>query len=712
MKVVLAEKPSVAIEIAKALRATNRNDGYMEGNGYQITWAYGHLISLQTPEEILGRKLEIEDLPYLPKEIPLKVIDDSGGKKQFKIVSKLFNSADEIICATDAGREGELIFRLIYEVSKAKAPIKRLWISAYNEEIIKKAFTSLVNGSETEALYQGGKFRQIADWYLGYNSSIVLSRKNGFPLKIGRVKTPTLFLVVKRYLENVKFVPTKFFIPKIKIETENALMPYIMAQYDGKFEKYEDFQKIIATLYSQKKTELVEISTEEKKQSTPKLYNLAELQKKANTMYGFTADETLNYLQSLYESGYVSYPRTDSQFLNEAMESDVENIIEVIDSIYAFGIDFKKYIIVSKNKSFNDSKVTDHHAIIPLKKTPVFSQLKEKEKKVYLLILISFLKAFSIPKISDFTLCVFSVKNINEKFLTRGNLIKEPGFSIFDDILKKQNATALEDEEVNEEFSKIPSLEQGKIYLINDIVQYEGMTQAPPLLTDASLITQMETCGKNIEDEDIKEALKGKGIGTSATRASIIKELITSEYIERKKKTLVPTKLGFEIIKTLNGQKLLSPELTGEWEGQISLLEDKKITFEELHEKIRKYTKEVTQEIKLNVPKLDFNPNKTNQTCPSCKTTELLQDKFKYYCENSQCNFVLYKNFRGSIITEKRLSELLTKGISKAAKCKTQEGKAYTVDLIFDKTSMKINAQFDNSKSQKTKFKNNSKTNK
>lgn len=709
MKVVLAEKPSVAMEIAKALKATKRNDGYMEGNGYQITWAYGHLISLQTPEEILGRKLEIEDLPYLPKVIPLKVIDDSGAKKQFKIVSKLFNSADEIICATDAGREGELIFRLIYEFSKAKAPIKRLWISAYNEEIIKKAFTSLINGNETEALYEGGKFRQIADWYLGYNSSIILSRKNGFPLKIGRVKTPTLFLVVKRYLENVKFVPTKFFIPKIKIETQDHNIQFITAQYDGKFEKHEEFQKIIANLYSQKKAELIKISTEEKRLATPKLYNLAELQKKANTVYGFTADETLNYLQSIYESGYVSYPRTDSQYLNKAMESDIEDILEIIDSIYAFGIDFKKYIVVSKNKSFNDSKVTDHHAIIPLKKTPVLSQLKEKEKKIYLLILISFLKAFSIPKISDFTLCEFSVKNINEKFLTKGNIVKEPGFSIFDDILKKQDSITLDDDEDKEDLVKIPPLEKGKIYFINDIIEYEGMTQAPPLLTDASLITQMETCGKNIEDEDLKEALKGKGIGTSATRASIIKELITSEYIERQKKSLVPTKLGFEIIKTLNGQKLLSPELTGEWEGQISLLEAKKISFEELKEKIKNYTKEVTEEIKLNTPKINFNPNKTSQVCPSCKTTELLQDKFKYQCENPQCNFILYKNFRGCIITEKRLSELFTKGISKGAKCKTQEGKSYTVDLIFDKSSMKINAQFDNSKSSKTKFNNKNK---
>lgn len=705
MKVVLAEKPSVAMAIADALNVSKRKDGYLEGNGYQITWAYGHLVSLQSPEEILGRKLEINDLPFIPETIPLKIIDDAGAKKQFKIITKLFLNATEIICATDAGREGELIFRLIYEHSKATAGIKRLWISSYSDEIIRDAFTKLIPGEEKANLYQGGKFRQIADWYIGYNGSIALSRKNGFFLKIGRVKTPTLFLVVKRYMENVRFVAMKFYIPKIKIQTGNKEMPIILAQFHTKCENYEEFQRIVAILFSQKKTELVDITKEERIQNPPNLFNLAELQKKANNKYGFTADDTLNLLQKLYEAGHVSYPRTDSQYLNNVMENEISSIINIIDETFKFDIDFKKYITVSNNKSFNDKKVTDHHAIIPLKKTPLLSQLSDKESKIYLLVLSAFLKAFSVPSINDLTVYSFSVKNISDLFFTKGVKIREVGFTIFDTIINEKNTNVSEliDEESQENEITLPPMEIGNIYYISDVIQYEGLTQAPPLLTDATLITQMETCGKTIEDQALKNALTGKGIGTSATRASIIKELVSSEYIERIKKTLVPTKLGFEIIRTLNGHKLLSPELTGEWESQITFLENNEITFEILKEKIINYTKVITKEIISKAPKIDYHPNQTKELCPACKTTNLLHDKYKYFCANSACSFVMFKNFRGQQITEKRLHDLLTKGISKNAKCVTQANKSYTADMIFSREDFKINIQFDNSRQKKNK---------
>lgn len=711
MKVVLAEKPSVAMAIAKALDVNNRKDGYLEGNGYQITWAFGHLVSLQTPEEILGRKLEISDLPYLPNTIPLKLIDNVGAKKQYKIVAKLFSSATEVICATDAGREGELIFRLIFEYSKCNALIKRLWISSYSDEIIKNAFNNLLPGESKENLYKGGKFRQIADWYIGYNSSIALSRKNGYMLKVGRVKTPTLFLVVKRYLENVKFVPTKFFIPKLKIETQDKQIPLIMAQLQSRFDNYVDFQKIVSNIYSQKKAELVDVLQEEKTTNPPKLYNLAELQKKANIKYGFTADETLNFLQKLYESGFVSYPRTDSQYLNSEMEPEVKNTVDVLEATYKLDIDFQKYISIAGNKSFNDKKVTDHHAIIPLKTPPILTQLDEKEKKIYLLILTAFLKAFSIAKIIDSVVYSFSIKNIPDLFYSKGATVKELGFTIFDIILNSspgdENETP-DEKDAAEENQKIPNMEIGKVYLIQDVVQHEGWTQPPSLLTDATLISQMENCGKDIQDEELKEALSGKGIGTSATRSAIIKELVTSEYIERKKKTLVPTKLGFEIIRTLNGQKLLSPELTGEWESQITQLENEKIDFEELKAKVVQYTKEVTEQIIVKSPKIDYHPNKTKELCPGCKVANLLQDKFKYYCENSSCDFTMYKNFRGQQITEQRLRDLLSKGISKNAKCKTQDNKSYTIDIVFSRTDMKLKGEFDNSKINKnTKFNSN-----
>lgn len=693
MKVVLAEKPSVAKSIAETIGAKERKNGYFEGNGYQVTWAFGHLIMLSSPEEVLGRKIENDDLPFLPHDIPLKIKKDTEGtsKKQYEIIKKLFNDSSEIICATDAGREGELIFRLIYEHAKCKKPFKRLWISSVNSDVIKNGFKNLIDGKEKDGLYLGGKLRQMADWYLGFNSSIAMTKNNGFLLRIGRVKTPTLFLVVKRFLENKGFKTQKYFVPKVSVTSDSG---DVIATYQDKFFNQEEAINLLNIMLSNSKIDLQDIEKKETSSNPPALFNLAELQKKCNRDFGYTADETLTHLQVLYESGLVTYPRTDSRFLNEEMKDEVFKLIEDIGGFFNIQ-DLTVPLLLSKNiKPFNNEKVTDHHAIIPTVNLPILAQLDEKKKNVYLTILSAFLQAFGSKELKNVTTYTFFINGIEVPLIAKGSVVVNKGYTFFKDLFLDKRKSKEADEDIqDEEIEKqLPELQKGS-YNYKNATLTESQTTAPPLLNDASLITLMETCGKDIQDEELKEALKGKGIGTSATRGGIIKELVDGEYIERKGKTLLPTKLGFEVIKSLNGQKILSAELTGEWESAITDIENGKGNPEEFRENIKSFAYEITQQIKSS-PKLGFNPNETSHGCPQCKKGKLLQNKFYYHCEDDNtCKYKLYKNFRGQNITEKRLSDLLTKGISLSAKCKTQDNKPYTIDLVFNKETNQIETQ-------------------
>ncbi|PWN62423.1 hypothetical protein C1631_022935 [Chryseobacterium phosphatilyticum] len=699
MKVVLAEKPSVAKSIAEVIGARERKNGYFEGNGYQVTWAFGHLVMLSSPEEVLGRKIENEDLPFLPDDIPLKIKKDKEGtsKKQYEIIKKLFNESSEVICATDAGREGELIFRLIYEHAKCKKPFKRLWISSVNSDVIKNGFNNLLDGRDKDGLYLGGKLRQKADWYLGFNSSIAMTKNNGFLLRIGRVKTPTLFLVVKRFLENKGFKPQKFFVPKVSVISEKG---DVVATYQEKFFNQEEASHLLNIMSNNNRIDLREIEKKETSSTPPALFNLAELQKKCNKDFGYTADETLTYLQVLYESGFVTYPRTDSRFLNEEMKEEVFKLIEDIGVFFNIQDLTVPLLLHKSTKPFNNEKVTDHHAIIPTGNMPILAQLDDKKKNVYLTILSATLQSFGSKELKNVTTYTFFIDGIQIPFLAKGSVVINKGYTIFKDLFLEKTKSKVTDEDIESEESdkQLPELEKGN-YNYKNAALTESQTSAPPLLNDASLITLMETCGKDIQDEELKEVLKGKGIGTSATRGGIIKELVDGEYIERKGKTLLPTKLGFEVIKSLNGQKILSAELTGEWESAITDIENGKGNAAEFQENIKSFAYEITQQIKSS-PKLGYNPNETSHVCPQCKKGKLMQNKFYYHCEDDHnCKYKLYKNFRGQNITEKRLSDLLTKGISLSAKCKTQDNKSYTIDLIFNKETNQIETQQKNTNS-------------
>lgn len=695
MKVVLAEKPSVAKSIAETVGAKQRNDGYFEGNGYQVTWAFGHLVTLSSPEEVIGKKISLDDLPILPSQITLKLKDDKTGgvKKQYNTIKKLFGSADEIICATDAGREGELIFRLIYEYAKCTKDFKRLWISSINPEVIKNGLSNLKPGKNYDALYQGGRLRQLADWYVGFNCSIAMTQKNGYLLKIGRVKTPTLFLVVKRYLENSNFKSTPFFIPKIKIENFNKQS--LIISYDDRFKTIEEASKLESLIRTVGKTELIDIEAKEKTTAPPSLFNLAELQKQANKQFGYTANETLTELQVLYENGYVSYPRTDSRFLNEEMQEEVFETLEKIGNYFKCQDSVLPLLLQKNLKPFDNSKVTDHHAIIPTSKFPVLESLNEKQKNVYLMILTSFLQSFSTKEVRNVSVYTFTVENIDITFSAKGSVLINAGFTIFKDLFFPKKNTTNENEDEAED-KELPIFTKG-FYPVLDVLIQEGKTAPPPLLNDASLISLMESCGKEIDDKALRDVLQGKGIGTSATRGGIIEELVNGDYIIRKGKSLIPSRLGFEVVKALNGQKICSAQLTGEWEDFISHVEDGSKSVEEFNHEIINYTKDITNNL-LALPKLAYNPFETEHNCPLCSSAKLLQNKNTYYCENAACGYTIWKNYRFAIITEKRLRDLLTKGITTNVKCKSKDDKTYTVDLKLHPDTKQIESVFSNNK--------------
>ncbi len=524
-----------------------------------------------------------------------------------------------------------------------------------------------------------------------------MTQKNGYLLKIGRVKTPTLFLVVKRYLENTNFISTPFFIPKIKIRNSNNQV--LIISYDDKFSTIDDAKFLESHIQSIGKTELIEIEEKEKETAAPALFNLAELQKQCNKQFGYTANETLAELQVLYENGYVSYPRTDSRYLNEEMQDEVFDTIEKIGNIFKCQNDILSLLLHKNLKPFNNEKVTDHHAIIPTIKFPIVESLTEKQKNIYYSIVTSFLQAFSSKEVKNITTYLFSVQDVDITFSAKGSVLTKAGFSQFKNLFFPKQSSS---EEEQKEEKELPKFEKG-LYTIEETEIQEGKTTPPPLLNDATLISLMENCGKDIDDKKLQEALKGKGIGTSATRGGIIEELVNGDYIVRKGKSLIPSRLGFEVVKALNGQKILSAELTGEWEEYISQVEKGTKDIEEFNTNIQDYTKEITHNI-LALPKLSYNPYETDHTCPLCNISRLLQNAKTYYCENPTCGYTLWKNYRSATITEKRLNDLFTKGLTTNVKLKSKDNKTYTVDLKMNSETKQIESIF-NEKKPLSKFK-------
>ena len=556
MIVCIAEKPSVALEIAKILGASQRKDGYYEGNGYQVTWTFGHLCMLKSPEDYkdLWKKWQIASLPMIPEKFEVKLIDIPVYKKQFRIIKSLYNKAAEIINCGDAGQEGELIQRWVMELAGTKCPVKRLWISSLTEEAIRNGFRHLKGQADFDTLYQAGLARAIGDWLLGMNCSRLYTIKyggHGQVLSIGRVQTPTLAMIVNRQNQIDQFRPEPYWVLKTKYR--EATFTYM----EGNFSVKED--GIDALCYVMGK-QFVICHVEEKKSSEqpPQLYDLTSLQVDCNKKFGLSAEQTLNTIQGLYEKKMTTYPRVDTRFLSDDIYHQCPRILAGLTTYSSFVKPLEEKPLPKSSRVFNTSKVTDHHAIIP---TGLHRpDLSDTENKVYDLVTRRFIVVFYPACAYSTTTVIGDVSGL--KFKATGKTIQDPGWHTVygNDIQEDEKAEVL------------PSFTYGESGLHTPEL-VEKMTTPPKHYTEATLLQAMETAGKLVEDEILREALKENGIGRPSSRAGIIETLLKRGYVKREKKNLVATQTGKDLIDIIRSSLLKSPGLTGMWEKKLRDIE-------------------------------------------------------------------------------------------------------------------------------------------
>ncbi len=565
MIVCIAEKPSVAREIATILGARNKRDGYIEGNGYQVTWVFGHLCTLKEPHEYQEKwkRWSIADLPLIPQRFGIKLIENDGSIKQFHIIENLIKNADEVINCGDAGQEGELIQRWVMQKAECKCPVKRLWISSLTEESIREGFQNLRPQSDFNKLYEAGAMRAIGDWLLGMNATRLYTLRYGQNkqvLSIGRVQTPTLALVVKRHFEIVNFKPEKYW------ELKTVYRDTTFSASKGKFTSKEEGLNFLETVKSDDFT-VTDISAKEGKEFAPRLFDLTSLQVECNKKYGFSAEETLKLIQSLYEKKVTTYPRVDTTFLSEDIYPKIGPIMQGLKSYATLTEPILKTKIPKTKKVFDNSKVTDHHAIIPTGINP--TNLTQEEQKVFDLIARRFIANFYPVCETSTTTVTGKVKDI--EFKVNGKQILVPGWrTVFE---KSTN----EEENKDDEEKTLPLFTVGESGPhVPDLTEKE--TTPPKPYTEATLLRAMETAGKQIDDEELRDLLKENGIGRPSTRANIIETLYKRNYMRKKGKSIEATETGISLIGTIQNELLKSAELTGQWEKKLRMIE--KNTFE------------------------------------------------------------------------------------------------------------------------------------
>lgn len=561
MKVCIAEKPSVAREIASILGANQRRDGYMEGNGYQVTWTFGHLCTLKEPHEYYSqwKRWSILDLPMIPPRFGIKLIESSSIEKQFKVIEALLQKAELVINCGDAGQEGELIQRWVLQKAGCNSPVYRLWISSLTEESIKEGFQKLELQTKFDKLYEAGLSRAIGDWLLGMNATRLYTVKYGQNkqvLSIGRVQTPTLALVVNRQLEIDHFKPEPYW--ELKTVYRNTTFSVTKGRFSSEEEGKEALEKIIDTDFSIKS-----IATKKGEEAPPRLFDLTSLQVECNKKYAFSADDTLKTIQLLYEKKVVTYPRVDTTFLSDDIYPKIPVILRGMLDYAAYTAPLLQGKIPKTKKVFDNAKVTDHHAIIPTGVRPV--NLTADEKRVYDLIALRFIAAF-------YPNCKFSTTTVlgeaaNIEFKTSGKQILEPGWRVL--FTKESNS---EQEQPDDEEGILPDFVKGETGPHTPALS-EKWTQPPKFYTEATLLRAMETAGKLVDDDELRDALKENGIGRPSTRAAIIETLFKRNYIRKEKKNLKATETGIELIQTIQNELLKSAELTGIWEKKLRQIE-------------------------------------------------------------------------------------------------------------------------------------------
>jgi len=644
---IIAEKPDVAKSLARHLNANARHDGYFEGNGYQVTWTYGHLVQLASPREY-DWEPSIESLPYFPEPFILKGPTENSSLKQLNVIKKLFQSSDELVVATDAGREGELIFRRVYHYLKCEVPFKRLWISSMTTEAIAQGWKALVDGADYDSLYHSARARGEADWIIGLNASIALTKssRSMSALSLGRVQTPVLVMICARYLENQAFSSLTFYTPQIQLDL-NGLQ--IKIKYAGDMLNSRSAAEQLLTKVGNN-IQCTDFETKVNNPKQPLLFDLTLLQRFANKKYGFTAKETLSYLQNIYEMKLVTYPRTDSKYISEDIFDTIPDILTSLQGIPFLNNGYQTLQLDNLPRtSVDDNKITDHHAIIPTGLNPdqQGQPLTQNQASIFELIVRRTFAAFGPTCIKEMAKAKFE-----HQFSFSASKIVEPGWQLFE--------TPSDDQE-GSEVKELPEFQQGQTYRITGSEVTEGETKPRPLYTDDTLLNAMETCGKDLDDEELKQALKGKGIGTPATRADVLEVLVHREYVARKGKKLIPLQLGLDLHKAVADLPISSPELTGKWEAQLTAIANGDQDATQFIQDIKDYCQQLMPQVIAAGPSIRVGSGLELQ-CPKCKENLLNETKFSFKCEGESCDFTLNKTRSSKKLSNKHLQDLVQKG--------------------------------------------------
>lgn len=659
MKVCIAEKPSVAREIAQIVGAKTRRNGYFEGNGYQVTWTFGHLCTLKEPHDYSEKwkYWNINTLPMIPQKFGIKLIDDEGTQKQFEIIKELVDKADEVINCGDAGQEGEVIQRWVLHKAEYKKALKRLWISSLTEEAIREGFENLKEGSNYDKLYAAGSARAIGDWLLGMNATRLYSLKYGNGkgvLSVGRVQTPTLALVVQRQYEIDNFVPQPYW----ELKTV-----YCDVTFNVKSGRFEEKEKAEAQLVAIKDFPFIitDITTKNGKELPPKLFDLTALQVECNRKFSYSAEQTLKIIQALYEKKLTTYPRVDTTYLSNDIYKKVPQILKGLKPYKNLVDPLLSAKIKKSKKVFDDSKITDHHAIIPTGQFHL--NMSPEEKRVFDLVARRFIAVFY----SDCKVANTSVSGeVNKiQFKATGKQILDPGWRVVFSSEKSLN----DDDKVLPEFVKGESGAHEP-----DLA--EKHTQPPKYYSEATLLRAMETAGKLVDDDELRDLMKENGIGRPSTRANILETLFRRKYIVREKKRIVATQTGIELINSIENELLKSAELTGMWEKKMRDIELGKYDIAAFMEEMKQMVAEVVMQVKRS-PKKQITiieelekskkPNKKTApkelVCPKCGKGELVKGKSAWGCRRFKdgCNFVVPFVFMEKKISEKQFESLIDK---------------------------------------------------
>ena len=669
MITIIAEKPSVARQISRVVGAMERKVGYYGGNNYCVTWAFGHLIQLAMPEAYGVTGFRREALPIIPDVFQLvsrkdvKGKEDNGVKEQLRVIKNLFEHTEKIIVATDAGREGELIFRYLYQYLGCHVPFQRLWISSLTDKAIKEGLKNLKDCHDYDNLFLSAKARSEADWLVGINATQALTIAAGKgTYSLGRVQTPTLAMVCRRFLENKNFVPTPFWQMHFITEGDGEAVKFMTAE---RWKDKADAETFYQKLKSANSVAITKVECKEKTEEPPLLYDLTTLQKDANVRYGFTAEQTLVIAQKLYEAKAITYPRTSSRYISDDVYDKIPKLLRTLQDNEQWGA-LSMTIRKPNTHSVDASKVTDHLALLITGEK--LEHPSNDDKKIYNMIVARMLEAFSDKCEKQQTTITVEVDGV--QFVTKGTVIRKAGWRF------------IQNEETDND--RLPNWKEGQEIAVSGWGLAEGKTKPVPIHTEATLLSEMESCGKGIDDEELAQAIKECGIGTPATRANIIETLINREYMIRLNKQLIPTEKGLFIYDLLKDKQIADVTMTGQWEQSLARIERGEYSAEDFRKGIEDYTGSIVQELLSLEDK--FEHSGIGIPCPKCGKGTMQFYKKVVKCDNPACDCHVFREKAGKELTNDQLKTLLTEGKTGIIKgFKSKQGNSFDAVVILNR---------------------------